>query len=208
MTTRAALKAEILDDLERSLAADGTRVLSAISSAIKFYQPKRFFFNESRSVTFNTVASTDTYSFATIGTEFYRVDGVFITISADDVRELCRTDYTLMEASDTATGEPSEYAYIDKSIRLWRSPDDAYSTRLVGHIKLDEPSADAETGNDWFGEAYELIRCRAKAYLYAHVYGDANMAMVMRAAEQDALSALRGATFDKVETGRLEPTEF
>lgn len=211
MTTRGALKTEIADDMERDETADGARILSAISSAIKFYQPKRFFFNESRSVTFNTVAATDLYTFATIGTEFYRIDSAFITIASGDVRPLDRADYIDLEwrlGNDTTTGEPTAYAYVDKSLRLWRSPDDAYSVRLTGHVKYAEPTADATADNAWFTEAYELIRCRAKAYLYAHVFTDPGMAGLMRSAEFEAYNVLKAATEDKVSGGYLEATDF
>jgi len=211
MTTRATLKAEILDDLDRSSTADGTRVLSAISSAIKFYQSKRFFFNESRAVTFSTADGTSDYTFASIGTEFYRLDGVFVTISSSDVRELDRSDPLEIEsliANEATTGQPSEYAYFDRTLRLWRIPDAIYSVRLVGHVKIAEPATDDTANNEWFTEAYELIRCRAKAYLYAHVFPDPSMAQVMQAAEQQALGTLMLATVAKVELGRLEPTEF
>lgn len=213
MTTRAILRDEILDDLERDATADTSRVLSAISSAIKFYQPKRFFFNESRSVTFSTVNGTDTYRFGTgleITTEFYKVDGAFILDSTRYV-PLKIMDYLRMERlieTSPSTGRPNRWAYINKAMRLYAVPDQAYTIRLDGHIKLAEPASDAETGNDWMVEAYELIRCRAKAYLSAHVFPNPEMALTMRAAEQDALTSLKGATQDKTGSGEIEPTQF
>lgn len=214
MTTRGAMKTEILDDMERSSPADGTRVLSAISSAIKFYQPRRFFFNESRSVTFSTAAGTDLYTFTTIGTEFYRIDSAFVTVASGDVRELDKTDYVDLEwrlGNDTTTTVPREFAYVDRSMRLWPSPDAIYTVRLTGHVKYAEPAGDDTVDNEWFTEAYELIRCRAKAYLYAHVYPtqeNLQLASIMRVAERDALYSLMSATTDKVATGYLEATDF
>lgn len=208
MTTRADMIAEMESDMERS---DSAAFINKINAAIRQYQPKRFWFNESRSVTFNMVASTDTYSFATIGTEFYRIDGVFVAIASGDVREMDRVDYSAIEAmadSDTTTGEPSVYAYVARGLRFWRPPDDTYSARLVGHVKLAPPASDDETDNLWMDEAYDLIMCRAKAELYAHRYEDPNQAAIMRAAETDALSRLLGATEDKVADGTLTPTEF
>jgi hypothetical protein len=214
MTTRTALKAEIMDDMHRSSVADGTRVLAAISTAIKFYQPKRFFFNESRSVTFNTVASTDTYAFGTglaITTEFYKIDGVWITISSSDIRELTQVHPEELEADAneiTDTGEPSEWAFINKSLRLWRNPDDIYSVRIMGHVKLAEPATDGEANNAWMTEAYELIRCRAKYSLALHVWKDLELAGRMKAGMADALSSLNDATVDKFRTGFVTPTDF
>lgn len=209
MTTRGAMIAEMADDMERS---DPAAFTSKIDAAIRQYQAKRFWFNETRSVTFSLTASTDTYSFATIGTEFYRVDGVFLTVAADDVRELDRWDYARMmeELADenTSTDVPCAFAYIDRALRFWRSPDDAYSVRLLGHAKLAAPSTDDEANNLWMVEAYDLIMCRAKAELYAHRYEDPMNAQVMRVAEKEALDRLLGATEDKTAPGYLQGTEF
>lgn len=213
MTTRATMQTEILADLRRSSAQLGSQTLSAISAAIKFYQPQRFWFNESRSVTFNTVQSQSVYTFGTSGditTEFYRIDGGVITEDSDN-RPLRRGDYVALETmidGNSTEGRPTRFAYIAKSLRLYPVPDAAYAVRLFGHIKLAEPENDNDTGNDWFVEAYELIKCRAKAYLGAHVLMDLNMAAVMRAAEQDAFKALKKATTDKVATGTLVPTQW
>ncbi len=95
MTTKALMIAEIEDDTERS---DSTAIGKKINAAIRHYQPRRFWFNESRSVTFNTVAGTDLYTFVTIGTEFYRVDSVAVTIDTDDVRYLDRMNYVDLSA--------------------------------------------------------------------------------------------------------------
>ncbi len=209
MTTRGAMITEMASDMERS---DPAAFGSKIDAAIRHYQPKRFWFNETRSVTFNTVATTDTYSFATIGTEFYRIDGVFLTVEANDVRELDRWDYARMTeevAGDlTETDVPVAWAYVDRAMRLWRSPDDAYEVRLLGHAKLAAPASDQEANNLWMAEAYDLIMCRAKAELYAHRYEDPANAQIMRLAESDALNRLLGATDDKVAPGVLEATEF
>lgn len=208
MTTKAIMIAEIESDTERS---DSTAIGNKINAAIRHYQPRRFWFNESRSVTFNTVAGTDLYTFATIGTEFYRVDSVAMTIDTEDVRYLDRMNYVeLSDLADNNTdqGEPSDYAYIAKAIRFWRNPDAIYSTRLTGHVKLAAPANDAEADNAWMTEAYDLIMSRAKAELYAHRWEDPNNAAIMRAAEMDALNRLQSATMDKVETGYLEATEF
>jgi hypothetical protein len=212
MTTRGALKTEILDDIDRS--GDGTRVLAAISSAIKFYQPKRFWFNESRSVTFSTVDGTDTYDFASDGeitTEFYKIDAALVL---EGTQQHCLTpiDYLdlelLIDSSSPTEGRPYRYAYINRALRLYPVPDAVYTIRLTGHIKAAEPAADDTADNVWFTEAYELIRCRAKAYLYAHVYEDTERAAIMRAAETEAYNALRDATGSKIGTGHIIPTQF
>lgn len=208
MTTKAIMIAEIESDTERS---DSTAIGLKIDAAIRQYQPRRFWFNESRAVTFNTVAGTDLYTFATIGTEFYRVDSVQVTIGTDDVRHLERMNYVDLAAiadNNTDQGEPEAYAYINKAIRFWRNPDAIFSTRLTGHVKLAVPASTSEADNLWMTEAYDLIMSRAKAELYAHRWEDPNNAAIMQQAEASALRRLQSATMDKTETGYLEATEF
>jgi hypothetical protein len=213
MTTRSALKSEIIDDMDRDATADGSRVLAAISAAIKFYQPKRFFFNESRSVTFSTVNGTSDYDFGSgeeITTEFYRIDAAVITESNNN-HFLSVRDYRDLEIlldGNATSGRPWSYAYINRALRLYPKPDDAYTVRLTGHVKVAEPSTDDEADNLWFTEAYELIRCRAKAYLFAHVWTNPEQAAVMRVAEADARLSLQGATHDKTGAGTIIPTHF
>lgn len=203
--------AEMASDMERS---DSDAFTAKINAAIRHYQPRRFFFNESRSVTFNTVAATDLYRFGTglaITTEFYRIDSVNITIAADDVRQLVPMNYVELEAladNNTDGGEPVYFAFIDKAIRIWPNPDAIYSVRLTGHIKAPAPATDGEADNTWMVEAYDLIMSRAKAELYAHRYEDPVNASIMQQAESSALRALQDATHDKVSIGYLEATEF
>lgn len=213
MTTRTLLKATIMDDMHRSSSADGTRVLNEISSAIKLYQPKRFFFNESRSVTFSTVAGTDSYSFGTglaITTEFYKIDGAYITEGGRQ-HEMAPRDYrdleTLIETTPTRA-RPYSYAYINRALRFYPVPDAVYTVRLVGHVKVAEPATDGEASNAWMVEAYELLRCHAKLQLALHVFKNEALATRMGLALPLALRALRSATTDRVGSGTLVPTQF
>lgn len=209
MTTKQEMLDEISSDTERTSAAELTAIGLKIDAAIRQYQPKRFWFNESRSVTFNTVASTEVYTFSTIGTEFYKIDGAFLT-NGSEIIELERVNYTEIEPGQATPPEaaPFAYAYIAKSVRLYDVPDAIYAVRLTGHIKIAAPASDAEADNIWMTEAYDLIMCRAKAELYAHRWEDPVNAQIMRAAEGDALNRLLGATHDKVALGYLEASEF
>lgn len=204
MTTKQAMIAEIESDTERS---DTTAIGLKIDAAIRFYQPKRFWFNESRDVTFNTVASTASYSYTTIGTEFYKVDGVFLT-NGSEVIDLDRTNYTDLETADTGEGVPSRYAYVNRAIRLHQTPDAIYATRMTGHIKIAVPATLETTGNEWFTEAYDLIMAHAKAELYAHRWEDPANASLQQFVAREKLRLLLSATHDDTALGHLEVTDF
>lgn len=216
MTTRAILRARILDDLERDQATWGTRIDQAIDDAIAHYQSKRFYFNESRTVTFNTVAGTDTYTFpkaATAGTitpDFYQVDVVYITVGGS-VDELRRVDYDWLEQiadNNTAQGQPYNYAYVGQTWRIYPVPNAIYTIRILGHLKVATPATDAETDNPWMADGFELIRSRAKGQFAMHVIEDESLASRMAVMEKSALSALMGATYHKAGSGNIIPTQF
>jgi hypothetical protein len=215
--TRAGMLIQIQADTGRSAAAQVTAMGLAIDSAIRFYQPKRFWFNETRSATFNTVAGTDFYAFNTATTtgaipyEFYKIDGLWITFGTGDVEELDQADYSDFEEaadSQTTNNKPSQWAYVAKGIRFDYAPDAVYAVRIAGHYKLAAPASDAEADNPWMTEAYDLIMARTKGMLYANRWEDYVAATAQQQLEALALRALQDATVDKLRTGFVTPTDF
>ena len=210
MTTQAALIAEILSDTERG-TGETAAIRNKIASAIRHYSPTRFWFNESRDATFNTVIDQSDYAFGTdITPEFYTIDGLFMT-EGSNVYDLRHADYRSLEIlldANTTSSLPVSFAYIDRKLRVYPYPDAVYPVRVTGHVKIAIPSTDDDAGNEWFTEAYDLIMSRAKAELYAHRWEDPQGAAVMRMAEQDAFSRLMATTNSKVGTGSIRPTQF
>lgn len=213
MTTQTAMLAEIQSDTERDSSADVTAMRNKIAAAIRHYQPSRFWFNESRSVTFPTVDGTDLYRFGSgleITTEFYRIDGVYVEEGGRQHRvRVC--DYSELETLIDTTpqeGRPFKYAYINRALRFYPCPDQIYTVRLTGHIKIAPPAADGEADNPWMTEAYDLIMSRTKAELYAHRWEDPINASIMVQAEKGALTTLETATGSKIGTGQIVPTQF
>jgi hypothetical protein len=214
VTTKAILRARILDDLERDQTNDGTRIDNCIDDAIAFYQPKRFFFNESAGVALSTVAAQQTYTFSTptttgdITTEFYEIDGVYVTASGT-VYDLDVQNYNdILSWTDTSTpsSRPTDWAYAARRLIFYPIPDAIYTMSLTGHIKVAKPANDAETDNPWMTEAFELIRSAAKRFYAAHILGDDAIAGRAQAMEKMALTSLMDATVDRVRTGYVSPS--
>lgn len=215
--TLAGMLSEIQSDTGRTAAAQVLAMRRAIERAIDFHQSRSFWFNETRTATFNTVVGTDTYTFntasttGTIGYEFDRIDGCWMTFGTGDVREMDQAQYFDMELdadNQIANGQPTQYTVINEGIRFDRAPDAIYSVRLAGHIVVAGPQTDTEANNPWMTEAYNLIMCRAKAELFAHRWDDYASATAMQQAEQLALRSLADTTVDKLRTGFVTPTEF
>ena len=217
MSTLAVLKAEIADDLPRSDLT--TQIAAAITSAIEHYKTTRFYFNESRSTTFSTVASQSEYTstdHANIPL-FFIIDEVYVKPSGGTAIPIDKEDPNEIEYSIAggSTGQPYLWSWFDQSIRLFPIPDVAtYTIRVIGALEKAAPGSDSELSNVWMVEAYELVRCRAKWYLYGHVIHDAQKAAEMGGPDGEggaiaaALRKLRSDTNRKRGRGIIRSTQF
>src|SRR5262245_40398537 len=136
MATFAVLKAQIADDLSRSDLT--SQIQTAVLDAITYYERKRFYFNESRSLTFNTVANQEFYtsSDAAAIPTMLEIDTAKISITSTDVYALnVVTNDELELVSQNSTidaGQPSDIAYYNQTFRLYPIPQDVYAVRVSG----------------------------------------------------------------------------
>jgi hypothetical protein len=210
MSTLGTLKAEIASDLDRTdLTA---AIASAITSAISHYQRTRFYFNELTTVTFSTVDGRESYDVGDAAAIPYavQIDQAQITVSGQ-IRVMARRNYLELAAlydTSASEGEPTNWSYYDQTVWLYPIPGAVYSVKLIGLFRVDAPASDGEAGNPWMTEAYELIRCRAKAYLGIHRTRDPELVQMMQMAEADALRRLVAETGLRNGTGMITPTQF
>lgn len=210
--TLGGLKAKIADDLARSDLT--TQIEDAIATSIKFFQTKRFWFNETRTRTFATVAGQSAYTTADDSDipDFLDLDAVFLTDSGGTRIRLDPEDpadiHQKLDAG-AASGQPVTYAWFDKSFVFHPVPDAAYTITPMGHYILAAPASDSETDNAWMTEGFEMIRSHAKAYLYTHVIKNApDKRAEMIDATASGKNSLDEATSRKKATGRIRPTQF
>lgn len=208
--TLAQMKLDVADEIAR---ADLTnQIASKIYEAIDHYQAQRFWWSESRDITFNTVA----------GQEFYgTADNVAIpTLSSFDYVILYlgqvpwpltrRTDVQMevLNQNGLVRGQPFNFSYYNEQLRLGPVPDAAYSIRIAAHQSVAPPATDAEIGNPWMTNAEKLIRSRAKYELYLHVIRNMEMAQAMASAVTEAHEMLKGKTNRLTGTGIVAPMAF
>jgi hypothetical protein len=210
MTTLAVMKQRIADELARS---DLTAMIAyAISDAIKHYQSKRFFFNESRDVTFDTVADQefyDKYDHSSIP-NLYAIDYAKVNVG-DGYWDLERDTPGAMEVYSPATGQPYSYTFYDQQLRLYPVPETAYTILIAAHIKIDEPADDDVLNNAWMTNGERLIRSRAKVELARNVNAAgldpsfSNDAItIFGAQEMDAFNELKSQTAKKTGRGKIK----
>jgi hypothetical protein len=209
MSTLGALKAEIADDLLRSDLS--TQIASEISNAIRYFQNKRFYFNETRGETFVTVAAQAVYSSTddTAIPDFIEIDQITVTDGTSTWELDLLTPKEWEIATALATGSrPTGYAYFNQSLMLYPTPDAAYTVRMIGHIKKTAPSTDEESGNVWMTEAYQLLRYRAAKMVSAMKMLDSGRAQLFANLEGDEFQRLKAETAARVTSNSVAPTEF
>jgi len=208
MTTLAIMKARIADDLARSDLEN--QIASAINTAIEAYQTERFFFNETRTVTFPTVASQDFYGADDNSNipDLLNIDWMTILISAGNQWDLeyRRPEVIDYDAGNTSSiGQPYDYTYYEQQIRLYPTPNQVWTVRVNGQIVKAAPASDDEASNPWMTYCERMIRSRAKLELASHVLRDKDMANTMRGAEIEAFDQLKRRTNRQVSNGKIRP---
>ena len=203
--TLGAMKLRIKNEIGRS-DIDGD-IANAIADAIELYQQERFYWNESRAITFSTVANQEFYTSsdaASIGT-ITKIDYVSIYIGDQPFQLLpmAPADIENLSTNGTSTGQPSWYCYYDEQLRFYPVPDGVWTIRVGAQVTATAPASDAEASNPWMVKAERLIRNRAKAELYSHVddIADDGKAAKFLAMAEEALSLLRGRTAQLTQIG-------
>lgn len=210
-----------LQDLHNRIASDLTRddltgdyltspIANAVNDTILFYQRERFWFNQTRSLTFNTVIGEPQYTAADLSLipNIIRIDALFLPV-AQSIYPLDRyepADFEVISGGGTGPGKPTAYTYIDNTIRLWPIPTAIYTMRLHCFFKKDPPALNSS--NPWVDECEELVRSHAKMLLYMDVLEDDQGAQRMSTKIPALLGVLRAETSSRLATGRIRGTDF
>lgn len=194
MSNYVALKNRVLSELNRSdLTAEAS---AAIQTAIKYYETRRFWFNEQRA-TQSTIQ----------GQEFYALPGDYISYDSLVLRQssyqypLIQLSYEEIEefvwSNPPSQGRPTHFALYANQIRLYVVPDATSSTLVLSYIRsLSALSADSDS-NEWTRLAEGLIRGRAEKDIAATVLHDADLASVYAEFEAMELKRLNQQTLSR-----------
>lgn len=220
----AAMQARLADELSRSDLT--SQIKLAILSAIQTYRGKRFYFNELRSDTFNTVSGQEFYTSADLADipNLPDIDSILFNQSSSFRYPLVKRTWAQLELwsinPTTVSGFPTDFCWYGGQIRLYPIPNGVYSCRISGTIRLtpDPLSADNDT-NAWMTDGEELIRQRAKADLNINVIRDpewqaerrniaAQGLWFLSSMEQSAFDVLAAESTERLSSGHLVATAF
>lgn len=208
-TTLGEMLDRIADESRYTDSDSRTIIQYCVNDAIAHYEKERFWWNQSRSTTFNTVAQQEYYSSSDNASIPYILDfdAVTITRSSTDKFTLVKQDWLTLEewnADGASYGIPGDYAYYTQQIRFYPVPDQVYAIRIAGLFKLTALTQDSDS-NAWVttGEGEELIRNHAKAIWYSQYLRDDTNAQRARDMAQMAYLNLRASTQRRVGTNRI-----
>ena len=193
---------EIADDIER--ADLDQQIATAVSRAIRHYQPERFFFNE-RTLTFQTIPGADVYASGDAGAipDLLAIDSV-VRIENDRTYPLSRIAEADVELRDdpASASQPCAYSYFDRSIRLWPMPSAAWTIRIVAHVLVPAPVGRDDV-SPWVDEASDLIAARAKRHLALNVLRDPALGQAQDILATEAFRSLRGRSNRIASSGQV-----
>lgn len=209
--TLGDLKALIQDDLNRSDLA--SQIATEIASAIAQHQSKRFYFNEENSLSFATVSGREWYGSADNSyiPDLLEIDSIRLLRSGSRYTLTPRnfTDIENIAVLATATGQPGEYSYYNRQLRLYPIPNEAYPVNVSAVVRLPALTDDTST-NAWtkVNDAAELIRYEAEYRIYAAIIKDQEGAATAAGLRDAALMRLESETNRRIGVGRVRPTNW
>lgn len=211
MSDFGTMKTRIANELERSDLLSGNFIQNAIQDAIKHREQERFWFNESRDLTFSTVNGQRIYTVTDaswIGSVI-DIDHLFITVGGQNrcLRRRDAAEIELMADASGLVGEPYSWAYWNSTIQLYPVPQQVYTVRAYAQVRLNELSADADT-NAWMTYGERLIRQTAKALICTDVIMDDAGAAKYGGLSETALGTLEEETSRRQSTGSVVATQF
>lgn len=199
--TLGDLKARIADELDRSDLT--SQIGLAIDDAITEAASNRFWFNEVRGLVIPLVAGQEYYG-SNDFSALTEIDAIYLSINGQRRNMFPASSLTIDQWRDgsASAGEPCQWARYGTSLRVYPTPNIAYSLIVDGVSRLPALINDAQA-NAWTNEGEKLIRAIAKRELLANVIRDFEEAQAQQQLVTNALKELQGKSYDKSATGQM-----
>ena len=157
-----------------AMSGKQTDIKEAIQSAITFYEPELFWFNEQQA----TAATVADFEYYAVPVDFIQMYSLSL-LQGDhwETLEPVSLDEAEQELQNRAPGRPRSYCTFNQQFRLSPMPNAVYNLRLSYLKRLPALSGDQDT-NAWMVEAEPMVRAKAKAVLFLDVSHDPEQAAI------------------------------
>jgi hypothetical protein len=236
MTTYGDMTTRVTDELARSDLT--TQVQGAIMRAIRFYERRRWWFNET-TISFSTVEGQEYYSDVDAGnrtiSRLKLVDSASLIVNSvnrypinqrswDYIDTISNTttnygqpqDFCLYGASGYGSFSPTTAVASGQLVRLYPIPDaQVYTVEIAGLITLLDQEALGPysfppngTTDVWSLDGEDLICCRAKWDVCSSYLKDLDAAQAAKAQESEALVSMNRLNTMRISTGKVAGSVF
>lgn len=212
-STFSDLILQIADEIDDTTGEYSSQITAACYGAIRYCERDVYYFNETRDVTFSTVAGQQWYGAADNANipTLVRVIEAYCERADGERSRMGRstpTDMGLVSDNSASQGEPDCWTYFGQRIRLYPIPDQAYTIRLqLGPYRLSTIT-NVSDSNAWTMEAFDLLKARAKFILYKDIIKDAVLAAEALNDYEDQHRALKAETSRRNGSGCIRATAF
>lgn len=201
-------------------------IQQAIQNAIAKWEREHFYFDEVEvlnTVSAPTIATVQGQEFYTSSTWAFltnqvRIDKIWVLISNNRYTLNPRQEQYLADTSvnPSNTGQPVDYSYYAKTIRLYPIPDGNYPISVEGTQKITT-LVNASDTNFWTTEAADLIKAEAKYDILANTLKQDDLANDQIAliygnpsvpTHVGYLDALRSENVQRIAATKVRPTFF
>ncbi|MBX8783706.1 hypothetical protein HBA94_08010 [Ochrobactrum sp. GRS2] len=204
----------IADEIDDVTGEYTPQIQNCIFAAIRFCERNVYYFNETRDVTFQTVAGREWYDKSDNPNipSLVRIVAAYCENSSGrrtTLRRVMPEDIETVSDNAASRGEPYMFTYFGQRLRLYPVPNDTnYTIRLqLGAYRLNEIQTSADS-NAWFTEAFDLIKARAKYQLYKDYLKDAPLAAASLNDFNEEDNALSAETSRRNGRGKIIGTAF
>lgn len=204
----------IADEIDDVTGEYTPQIQNCIFAAIRFCERNVYYFNETRDVTFQTVAGREWYDKSDNPNipSLVRIVAAYCENSSGrrtTLRRVMPEDIETVSDNAASRGEPYMFTYFGQRLRLYPVPNDTnYTIRLqLGAYRLNEIQTSTDS-NAWFTEAFDLIKARAKYQLYKDYLKDAPLAAASLNDFNEEDNALSAETSRRNGRGKIIGTAF
>jgi len=199
MATRGTLISRIITELHLETASYTAQVVDAITSAVNFYRPERFWFNEG--TTSFVLATAGAATLSSDLPDSVTIDSVRAVDNSGSPYSLSFDTWSEFQSRPSMTAEPTRWAIHHQMLHVWPTNN---ATRTIevdwsGRVTM---TASNSSSCVWTNEAEELIRLHAKTDLCENFLADLPAADRYRGREGVVLGQLISETIKRLNIGQ------
>lgn len=201
-TIRSSVLVKMQDPDGLATVSSPALVDSEINRSIRYYQNKRFWFNERKADITLVAGQQDIPSIPSDVITELDVNGLLLVDDQVKIDLIKLPPDVFFQRDDDQAGRPYYYAYVDNTYKVLPTPSEAYPLQFRYLKKYDALVNDSDS-NDFTVNAQDLIMLHTLKNMYAENKQDAALSLAYDSLEKSELGALLKRSDARLSSGVL-----